>query len=91
MGEREGLPRFSRLELTRHFESSYRDLGSRPRWHCRRALRLLLEEPEHPRLGARPILPDAVCWEARVGDDHRLLFRPAGGTALVLDVVAAGS
>lgn len=91
MQERDDLPRFSRLELTRRFEESYRELGSRPRWHCRRALRLLLEEPAHPRLSARPVLPEATCWEARVGDAHRLLFRPAGQTALILDVIRVGA
>lgn len=85
----EPLSRISSLELTRRFEESYRQLDSRTRWLCRRSLRLLLEEPGHPRLGGRPILPDSTCWEGRVGPDHRLLFRPAGDSVLILDVVEA--
>lgn len=79
------------LEITRRFRKSYRELDSRGQWHCSRSLRFLLEEPGHPVLDARPILPERVYWEGRAGPHHRILFRPEGGTAYVLDLLETES
>lgn len=78
---------FEELNLTRQFQKSYRDLETRLQKQCDRALRYLLEAPDHPGLNVKPILPSKVYWEARINRSDRLVFRPEGATAHIIDVV----
>lgn len=78
---------FDELVLTPRFGKSYRMLEARTRKQCRKALRLLRENPDHPGLNLKPILPSKLYWEARINRSDRLVIRPEGDTAYIIDVV----
>jgi hypothetical protein len=78
---------FEELNLTRQFQKSYGDLETRLQEQCEKALRFLLEARDHPGLGVKPILPGKIYWEARINRSDRLVFRPEGSTAHIIDVV----
>lgn len=85
------MTRFDELVLTPRFGKSYRMLEARTRNQCRKALRCLRENPDHPGLNLKPILPSKLYWEARINRSDRLVVRPEGDTAYIIEVVKGGN
>lgn len=79
--------RFTSLQLTKHFEKSFRRLGSDAQAQCEDALEQLLEEPVRPGLHLKPIRPNNKFWEARLNSGDRIVLLPDGDTAGVMDVI----
>lgn len=78
---------FEALEATERFDDAYADLEPAQQRQCDKAVRLLLEDPSHPGLGFKPIEPAKIYYEARINRRDRLIVRPEGDTAWLLDVV----
>jgi mRNA-degrading endonuclease RelE of RelBE toxin-antitoxin system len=78
---------FRSLELTDRFVKSYRRLTAEAREQCDEALEQLITEPVAPGLHLKPIRPSKQYWEARISRGDRLILRPEGDTAYVMDVV----
>lgn len=79
--------RFEELSLTRRFERSYRAADARLRRSVRKAVRFLLENPGRPGLQLEPIQPSKLYCEVRLSRGDRLVIRPEGSTAHLIDVV----
>ncbi len=79
--------RFQELDLTEQFDDSYRRLQARVQKQCDKALCFILDNPDHPSLNLKPIHPAKIYWEARINRGDRLIIRPDGSIAHVLDVV----
>lgn len=79
--------KFAHLEFTRQLERAYRRLQPRVQRQCDKAVGHLFANPGHPGLNVKPILPAKVYWEARINVGDRLIFRPEGDTAYLMDIV----
>jgi len=63
-----------RYQATRRFERTFSDLPDEDAERVRKALRLLAENPRHPRLRIKKIQGTDGIWEARAGLTVRLTF-----------------
>jgi hypothetical protein len=79
--------RFDGLDFTRQFDDSYEILQERVQRQCDKALEFLLTNPGHPGLSLKPIQPSKIYWEVKVNRGDRLIIRPDGSIAHVIDVV----
>jgi mRNA-degrading endonuclease RelE of RelBE toxin-antitoxin system len=79
--------KFDELDYTEQFDDSYRRLQERVQKQCDKALDFLLTNPDHPGLNLKPIKPAKIYWEVRVNKGDRLIIRPDGATAHVMEVV----
>jgi len=79
--------KFDELDFTEQFDDSYQDLQGRVQKQCDNALGFLRTNPDHPSLNLKPIQPSKIYWEAMVNRGDRLIIRPDGATAHVMDVV----
>ena len=79
--------KFKELDYTPRFGDSYQALQSQAQKQCDKALGFLLDNPGHPGLNLKPIHPAKVYWEVRINQGDRLIIRPAGPVAHVIDVV----
>ncbi|TFH58985.1 MAG: hypothetical protein E4G90_10500 [Gemmatimonadales bacterium] len=79
--------RFDELEFTMQFDDAYQSLQGRVQKQCDKAIGFLLTNPGHPSLNLKPIQPSKIYWEARLNSGDRLIIRPEGPTALIMDIV----
>lgn len=77
---------FDKIVFTDSFDDAFRALPSSKKKQCRKAIRLLKEDPSYPGLGFKPIKPAGIYWEARINRPDRLVIRPDGDTAYLVAV-----
>ncbi len=78
---------FSSLEVTDHFNKRYERLQPNAQRNCDKAVSQLLETPLRPGLQFKPIQPRKKYWEARPNRGDRLIVRPDGDRAILIDIV----
>lgn len=78
---------FDRLVFTKTFNDAYATLSSEKQKQCDKALRFLKKNPQHPGLRLKPILPAKVYYEASINMADRIVLRPDGNVARLIDAV----
>lgn len=75
------------MVFTKTFDKAYASLPRPTQNQCDKAIRFLLENPNHNSLRLKPIVPAKVYWEASINMGDRLILRLEGDTAHLMDVV----
>ena len=81
------MARFSQLVLTKTFDKAYAGLAQPIQKQCDKAIRFLIQNPSHNSLRFKPIEPAKKYWEASINMGDRLIIRPDGDVAYLMDVV----
>jgi hypothetical protein len=72
---------------TTQWWQSYSKLPADRQASCDRAAMALIKGIDSPGLNVKPILPDKLYLEARIGSGDRIIFRVEQGAVFFMDVV----
>jgi len=75
-----------RIARTERFKRAYGKLGPDNQEQARKAIALLLENPDRPGLRVKRVMGTRSIWEARVSRSCRLTFEIHGDTYLLRNI-----